>query len=139
LKSILNIDIFDIIKKLTANLFSLYEAKIIPVKLNIEIKDIFLDTHKAIPCCLIVSELVSNSIRYAFPEGRSGELAVKMSKDEQGTYALTVKDDGIGLPKGLDWQKSSTCGFNLIKTLVNQIDGAIEFYDHKGTEFTIKF
>ena len=139
LNSFSKIEMSNIIGKLTAFLFSLYGSKIIPIKLKTEINDISLDIRKAIPCCLIISELVTNSINHAFPEGKPGKIAVKMSKDEKGTCTLTVKDDGMGLPEGFDWDKSNTYGLKLVKALVDQIEGTIELNMLEGTELSIQF
>jgi PAS domain S-box-containing protein len=139
LKSFSNIDMPDIIRELTAYLFSMHESKIIPIKLKTEINDISLDIQKALPCCLIISELVTNSINHAFPEGRSGKIAIKMIKDEKETCMLTVKDDGIGLPEEIDLNQSSTFGLILVKALVDQIKGIVELNKHDGTEYTIQF
>jgi PAS domain S-box-containing protein len=139
LKNFQNIDMSDIIKKLTACIFSLYGSKIIPIKLKTEVKHISLGTRRAIPCCLIISELVSNSIKHAFPEGRSGEIAIQMNMVKQGKYSLSVKDDGAGMTEGFDWKNPSTYGLRLVKKLVEQIEGTIEFKSEKGTEYKIQF
>jgi PAS domain S-box-containing protein len=102
------------------------------------INDIFLDLDTAIPCGLIINELVTNSLKYAFPEDRSGEIIVSLIRDNS-RYILSVRDNGIGLPEGFDLKSSETLGLHLVKILVKQLDGILKTSVDKGTEFRVTF
>ncbi|HML05546.1 MAG TPA: sensor histidine kinase, partial [Methanobacterium sp.] len=107
------------------------------INLDIDAQKIFLDTDTAIPCGLIINELVSNSLKYAFPDGK-GEIFVKLHNYED-KILLSIGDNGKGLPDGFDLENSGTLGLRLVKTLVNQIDGTLELINDGGVEFRIIF
>ncbi|MFA6332552.1 MAG: ATP-binding protein, partial [Methanoregula sp.] len=78
----------------------------------------------------------SNALKYAFPEGRAGEIAISVQKDA-ATLTIRVRDDGIGVPAGLDWRNTSSLGLRLVNTLVDQLNGTIELDRTSGTSFTM--
>jgi two-component sensor histidine kinase len=90
----------------------------------------------AIPLGLIVNELITNSLKYAFPDGRPGEIEVSVRKD---AHLLNVRfrDNGIGIPETLDWRNAPSLGLRLVNTLVDQLDGTIELDRTAGTSFTM--
>jgi two-component sensor histidine kinase len=92
----------------------------------------------AIPCGLIISELVSNSLKYAFPNGQPGELLVSL-RSKDNCYKLTVRDNGIGLSEELELGNAKTLGLKLVQILTGQIDGEITINRKPGTEFIITF
>jgi two-component sensor histidine kinase len=94
-----------------------------------------------IPCGLIINELVSNALKYAFPEDKQGEIFVEFVFDDADKqYALRVKDNGIGWPKKIDFRKTQSLGLQLVTILVDQLGGTIELAAQKqGTEFIITF
>ncbi len=108
------------------------------IRLVVDIDGIALDIDKAIPCGLIINELVSNSLKYAFPEGRQGEVRIALSRNGDG-YTLLVADSGAGLPPGLDFRNTPSLGLQLVNTLVGQLEGTIELTRGSGTAFTITF
>lgn len=139
-KNYSRIDFADFVKWLTRILFSQNHAEIENVQLKRDIRDVFLDIHHAIPCGQILHELVSNSLKYAFPDGKKGEVAVKMSMlNKAGKRRLTVKDNGAGLPDERDFTKGRTLGFRLVRHFVKQINGTIRLDGENGTQFTILF
>ena len=87
-----------------------------------DIRDIFLNVDTAVPCGLIVNELVTNALKYAFPGGRDGTVTVSM-RIEGDCYVLEVSDDGVGMTPGFDIEKSQSLGLQLVTMLVSQIDG----------------
>jgi len=109
------------------------------IDFKIEVKDVYLDINRAIPCGLIIGEIVSNSLKHAFPDGKGGEIFVKMHADKKDKYALMIKDTGIGIPEGLDFHKTETLGMQLVTDLVQQLGGNIELRRNRGTEFKITF
>ncbi len=108
------------------------------IKINVEIEEIFLDINRAIPCGLIINELVSNSLKYAFPESMSGTITISINIDES-EYILIISDDGIGFPDNIKFNDTETLGMQLVVTLVEQIKGKIELDNSNGTFFRINF
>ena len=120
------IDFSDYIKRLITHLFSVYGTETKVPNLRLNVKDVYLDINRAIPCGLIINELVSNSLKHAFPDSSKGEITVEMRSDKKEKYTLIVKDTGIGMPKELNIQKTETLGMQLVNDLTEQIDGTIE-------------
>jgi PAS domain S-box-containing protein len=103
-----------------------------------EIPEIYLDIERLTPCGLILSELISNSLEHAFPEG-TGKISVTVDMHKEKNIRLVYKDDGIGLPDGLDPKKTETLGLHLIRSLVEQLEGSVEIVNHPGLQYTIIF
>jgi PAS domain S-box-containing protein len=135
-----NIDLKDYINDLGVNLFQSYEIHSGNIRLNIDVEDILLDIDLAIPIGLILNELITNSLKYAFPDGMKGEIKVLFRSTNDNMLELVVNDNGIGLPEDLDFRKTRTLGLHLVTVLAeNQLHGKIEMNRFKGTEFRIKF
>ncbi len=127
------------LSQITTSIFQTYSINRDKVKLNIHMEDIPITLNQAYPLGLTINELLSNSLKYAFPENRKGQIDVNMKKQD-GDLELIVMDDGIGMPAELDWKNAGTLGLKLITTLVqNQLDGSIEMECINGTKFIIKF
>jgi two-component sensor histidine kinase len=107
--------------------------------LSINIKDVLLDINTAIPCGLIINELVSNFLKYAFPDGREGEIQIKLYASKDDTFSLIVRDNGIGLPEDLDFRDTESLGLQLVTALVEQLEGTIELDRSEGAAFGIVF
>jgi len=133
------IDIASYVRSLTTHLFAEYGVILAAINLDIEIKDVLLDVNTAIPCGLIINELVTNSLKHAFPDGRSGEIKITMHYIKQNQIELIVSDTGIGFPADLDFQNTDSLGLQIVCWLVDQLDGTIELDRAGGTEFTITF
>lgn len=127
----------DYITKLTQELFRTYVTRD-NISLNLDVGDVPLDINTAVPLGLIVNELVSNSLKHAFPHGEAGKITVKFRKSKNN-YTFQVADTGRGFPEDLDFKKTNSLGMRLVNTLTNQIDGKIELNTTGGTCFTIKF
>jgi PAS domain S-box-containing protein len=111
------------------------------VDLKLDVEETFLDIGAAIPCGLIASELTSNAIKYAFPGGRRGEIRVEFHRNpeaDQG-YLLVVRDNGIGLPREIDFRKAKSMGLQIVNDLVTQLHGEIKLARRGGTKFTVSF
>ena len=87
---------------------------------------------------LIINELVSNSFKYAFPEG-TGEVCIELWSDNEPNYVLIVSDNGIGFPKHIDFENTKSLGLQLVNALTDQLEGSLELNAQNGTEFKIKF
>ncbi len=110
------------------------------VQLHQSLSAVPMTIEVAVPCGLILNELVVNSLKHAFKDGRAGEVWVGLAQDpEAGTISLSVKDNGVGLLKEFDWTRSSTLGLRLVQILSRQIGGTIKKGDGPGTEYTIIF
>jgi PAS domain S-box-containing protein len=127
------------LRNLATHLFHSYRVDASRVQLKIEAEEVHLNINTAIPCGLIVNELISNALKYGFPEGRSGQLDIDLRRVAGDGYVLRVRDDGVGFPEGLDFRKTETLGMQIVSTLVSQIDASIDLAREKGTEFTIHF
>jgi two-component sensor histidine kinase len=133
-----HINFIDYIQSLVSNLFYSYNVKNPQIKSVLEIDDIRLNMETAVPCGLIISEIVSNSLKYAFPNEMNGEILVSLKTVEDG-YELIIKDNGIGLPDQFDIDNNKSLGLILVNSLTEQIDGEITINRNHGTEFKIRF
>ena len=98
-----------------------------------------LEINQAVPCGLIVSELVSNAIKHAFPLGQKGGVTVELDNKENGFIDIRVSDRGVGLPDGWSIEKADSLGLTLVKTLVQQLEGTLNIMRNGGTTFEIRF
>ena len=131
------VDLKVYIQKLTYYLFEQYSASSRRITLWTDLEDGYLNIETSVPCCLIVNELVSNSLKHAFTSD-GGEIQILFHKIN-GKYELIVKDNGIGLPEDFDLEKSHTLGLFLVNNLIDQIDGELEVKNDNGAEFRIIF
>lgn len=106
------------------------------VNQTIDAQELLVDVDLALPLGLIVNELMSNAFKYAFDDGEKGQVILSLIKENQ-EYILKVSDTGKGLPEGFDNKKSM--GMNLVKILVEQLNGVLSYSSHHGTMFTIRF
>ena len=132
------VDFEDYITGLTNNLLYSYSMMSQQVNLNAEVDRVFLNLDQAIPCGLIVNELVSNALKYAFPGEKQGRILVKASENKN-MITLIVEDNGIGLPENFNIEKTDTLGLQLVYTLIEQLDGEIKVSTKNGTKYLIKF
>ena len=111
----------------------------------IDVSNVMITIEKAVPCSLIVNELLSNSLKHAFPKDtfpkdQNGEIRIGFVLDaERGNYILDYRDNGVGIPQDLDPQKTGTLGMQLIYGLTQQLAGTVTLERDKGVHFTITF
>ena len=130
----------DYLGTLTTNLFQTYGSETAKVKLTFDADTrVSFTVDKAIPCGLIVNELVSNALKHAFVGRTGGTIFVSLRRNKDDTMSLVVKDDGIGLPPHVDFRHTPSLGLQLVNTLVNQLGATIQFQRKGGTVFTIVF
>ncbi|HEX3034956.1 MAG TPA: GAF domain-containing protein [Thermodesulfobacteriota bacterium] len=127
------------IQSLINNLFRSYGVPSSKIQLNIDIDDTYLDIDRAVPCGLIINELVSNSLKYAFPPGKRGKIYIGLNSHENGIFKLIVSDNGVGLPRDTDFRSTRSLGFKLINILTKQLEGTLDFHSNGGTVCEIKF
>jgi len=87
----------------------------------------------------MLNELISNTLKHAFPDGRSGQIRVELGQDDDQQVTLVVADNGIGLPPDFDILETDSLGMQLVDTLVEQLDGTLEVQSQAGTQFKITF
>jgi PAS domain S-box-containing protein len=153
------LDFSEYLQKLTADLLRSYTIRKGDIKMQLDIEEIFLGMDTAVPLGIIINELVSNSLKHAFPQGRKGEIRIKLcrveekaenksissstnnigaksSVDKSIQYSLAVSDNGLGFPENLDFRNTGSLGLQLVNILVEQLEGTIEL--QKGAETTFK-
>jgi two-component sensor histidine kinase len=128
------------IRRLVDFLLDLYGKVEKEIASTVTAKGIILHVSQAIPCGLVINELVSNALKYAFIGRASGSIAVSMRTSDDDTITLTVKDDGEGMPEDFDIYNTNTLGLHIVRNLVEeQLKGKIEFKRNKGTEIYVEF
>lgn len=132
------INFTEYIESLGNLLFRSFGVDLNKIRLDIVQSSVFLSVETAVPCGLIINELLSNCLKHAFPN-RHGEIKIKVSASESGQVDICVSDNGIGLPNGFDFEKTDTLGLQLVRTLVRQLEGQIEIKSNGGAIFRITF
>jgi two-component sensor histidine kinase len=109
------------------------------IQLILKVENVIIGVKQASPLGLIVNELITNSLKYAFPENQQGEIMLSLQQIEN-QLEMEYEDNGVGILKDFDWKSANTLGLKLVRTLVeNQLDGSIDMERNNGTKFTIKF
>jgi two-component sensor histidine kinase len=125
------------LEKLVYDILYTYGIKIGTIKVQLDIEDINLNIDTAIPLGLIINELITNTIKYAFPQNE-GNITIQL-KSLPENMEITIADNGIGLPKNIKLENPETLGLQLVQSLVNQLDGKLKLNNDNGTEFKITF
>lgn len=133
------VDIGGYLENLAHHISHMYLSNPSLVSIKVTAQNICLPIDQAIPCALIVNELVSNSFKYAFPDHKTGEINVSLSADSHGGYVLRVSDNGVGMPSGVDYRKTTSLGMQLVTTFASQLRGTIVLENKPGTAFIIRF
>ncbi len=128
----------DYVNSLITELFYSYKTNTDQISTRVDVGDVKLNIETALPCGLIINELISNSLKYGFPDAKSGEIYLSLNSLEDG-YELIVGDSGVGFPDDIDFRNTKSLGLQLINNLVQQIDGVIKLNQEHGTEFKIIF
>jgi len=137
-ESVAAIGAADYFRRLARDLLDAYVLRAENIALELDVADVPLSPESAFPCGLIINELVSNSLKHAFPEGRPGTIRIGLRED-LGKYVLTVADDGAGLPPGIDETAGGSLGLRLVRNLAGQLGGTLEVGSSGGACFTIRF
>ena len=139
--NLLEINFHDYIEALANGLLRFYRFDNLAIRLELDVVDIYLDIDTAVPCGLIINELVSNSLKHAFT-GRTGDglISVVFNASADGnSYRFSVTDNGNGLPDDLEIENASSMGLEIVRILTEQLDGTWSCRSSGGTEFTIEF
>jgi len=132
------VEMADYVKNLFNYLYDIYEIDPQQVKHSLDIDSISLNIDKAIPCGLIINELVSNAFKHAFPNNKAGEIKLTLNKQENNLI-LAVEDNGVGVPENIDIRNTSSLGMQLIHNLTKQLAGNIVLKREIGAVFTLTF
>jgi len=137
--SLASLDFASYVRNLIDRLCDSYRVDTNLITFRINVENIFLSIKTAIPCGLIISELVANSLKYSFPAGAKGRISVEFYLGEDDKYYLMVGDNGRGFPKDLDIRQSESPSFQIVFDLVSQLKGDIKLDRRGGTKFKILF
>ena len=137
-KDFSNINFSSYVENICSNLVHSYSNPDNPPVLNMDLANIQLNLDTAIPCGLIINELISNALKYAFKDNDDGRLDVQV-KSVGDALQIIIADNGKGLPENIDFRNTESLGLQLVVTLVEQINGQIALETKKGTKFTIEF
>ena len=139
-KDFLKVDIHEYINRIAQNLFVSHGVDSAKISLKIGKSDIALSLDNAISCGLIMNELITNCLKYAFPENRTGEIRVEFGYSGDGQLELRLGDDGVGMPANFDFRDSDTLGVKIVKAIAeHQLGGTVELDRTKGTKFLVRF
>ncbi len=139
-KDLNKIEFSEYIESLIKDLFKSYNIESSRITLKSKMEGIYFEIDTAILCGLIINELVSNSLKHAFPENRKGEIYIELNQNSvNNKYTLIIKDNGIGFPSNVDFRKTESLGLQLVTTLSEQLGGTIELNKNGFTEFKIEF
>jgi two-component sensor histidine kinase len=109
------------------------------IGLTMDLEPVTLSVDAAVPCGLILNEMVSNALKHAFDADSEGQVAVSLQSSDQGPVRLCVRDNGRGMPPGFDWRASPSLGLRLIQMLAGQLKATVEVSSDGGTEISVVF
>jgi len=138
-KDLSHIDFSGYARSLMSLLFGSFNVNPRTISIKFDLEKVVLSVKTAIPLGLIISEIVSNSLKYAFPNGKVGEIALKLRRIKGDNYLLNISDNGTGLPEKIGLESSGSLGMHLIKSLTTQIHGSVSLESKNGTSFMIRF
>ena len=139
-KGLVEIDFGKFLKNLAENLAASHADFSGVISHHVEAEGVILGIESAIPCGMVVNELVSNALKHAFPQGRRGTITISLRMDADDNFEIRVADDGIGIPSDLDIRNTDTLGMQLVIMLVErQLYGSLDVVRDKGTDFTVRF
>ncbi|MDB6154149.1 MAG: hypothetical protein JWL90_2602 [Chthoniobacteraceae bacterium] len=138
-QNLTKIEFADYVRKLTTQLFDAYKISSSTVAVIIDAEEISLSLDTALPCGLLITELVSNAFKHAFPSGRGGSITISLKPTKAGLVQLIVHDNGVGLPQGFDVANIPGVGLKLVRDLTQQLGGTVELQSDHGTVATITF
>ncbi|MES2760974.1 MAG: PAS domain S-box protein [Bacteroidota bacterium] len=137
-KNFESVNFSEYVTTLSKNLVHTYSINTKKIRLILTLDDLYLNLDASIPCGLIINEIISNSLKYAFPDNRDGIIFVTLRVDKN-KVKIEVGDNGVGIPENIDIKNTQTLGLQLVDTLVEQISGTLKLNRNKGTIFSIEF
>jgi hypothetical protein len=138
-KDFAKINFAEYIENLVSYLFPAYGVNVENINLELNLDEVTLKLDTAIPCGLIINELVSNALKHAFPNKAKGIIYIDLHFGEDKYYTLTIRDNGIGLPCNWEVKAVNSLGLKLVEILAKQLEGTLQVNSHFGTEFSLRF
>jgi len=138
-KDFARVDFGGFLESLTPTLVAAYRVDSQKIHLRIDAGEVFLPINSAIPCGLLLNELITNALKHAFPDGRDGDVVVSLSHRERDRVHLVVSDDGVGMPEDFDLAQTETLGLSLVTLLSQQVNGTLTVQRRQPTTFTLDF
>jgi two-component sensor histidine kinase len=133
--NIAEINLRDYLNYLTKQIFQFNNIQQYQIGITVTMDEIMADIDTITPLGLIMNELVSNSLKYAFPDSRKGTISIECTPQDADVLRIVYHDNGIGMPPGFDWKNTESLGLRLVNSLVDQLNGTIESGGGKGTTF----
>jgi two-component sensor histidine kinase len=137
-----DLSVIDFARYVDELVWSLFHSSVVDldkIRADVEVRDIELGIDEAIPCGLILNELVSNCLKHAFPGDLSGSVSIRGTLDDEGYVCLTVADTGIGLPQDFDVSTSESLGLQIVSLLTKQLHGTLEIRGDSGMTVNVRF
>jgi two-component sensor histidine kinase len=138
-KNVARIPVAEYINRLSTQVFQAFAPPGDRITLSIQADPIWIEVRNAVPCGLLVNELLSNSLKYAFPGDQGGEVTIALRATSEGQMVLIVRDTGIGFPADVDFRHTDSLGLQLVCLLTEQLGGTIELERASGTQWTLRF
>jgi two-component sensor histidine kinase len=138
-KNVARVPAAEYINRLSTQVFQAYAPPGDRITMRIHVDPIWIDVRNAVPCGLLVNELLTNSLKYAFPGDRSGEVAIVLQATSEGYTTLVVADTGVGFPADMDFRHTNSLGLQLVCLLTAQLGGTIELDTTSRTQWTVRF
>jgi two-component system, sensor histidine kinase PdtaS len=139
-ENLTSLNMNDYFSQLTSSILTSFEIKDNSIQVDIDAKDIYFDVDTAVPLGLMVNELFTNAIKYAFIDKSSGKIIIKLQKiEKEDKYQLIFSDNGVGIPSSVDLDNLNSLGLELVQLLVAQLNGRLEMQTENGTHFKIYF
>lgn len=133
------VDFSKYIRRMVDHLFRSYGVNERQIRLLTELDPIALELDDALPSGLLINEVISNSLKHGFPDGRSGEVRIQLRCPSAATVVLALSDNGVGMPRELDWITSRSLGLRLVRALAQQLRAELEIRSQDGTEVKLVF
>ncbi|MBF0516187.1 MAG: PAS domain S-box protein [Nitrospirae bacterium] len=138
-KGLAEVDLKEYIVNLSRELFNSFGVDAQSVALNMDVENVTIGVDIAVPCGLIINELFTNILKYAFPDKIIGEIAISIQAKGVNKFEMIISDNGVGFPEALDFRKTKSLGLHIVNLLVRQIGGTIELDKTRGSKFIINF
>ena len=137
-KTLAKVEMESYIRELARTLLYTYNSRRNDIAINIDADEVYLDINSAVPCGLIINEIISNACKHAFVGREKGTIDIRFS-NEDGRFQLYVKDDGIGMPEGTDFSSFNSLGMSLVNALSSQLGAHLEIQTKDGVSYKLSF
>ncbi len=133
------VDFSKYVRRIVEHLFLSYGVDHRQIHLYTELDSVCLQLDDALPCALLISEVISNSLKHGFPNRREGEIHIRLRSETGSRVSLSLSDNGVGLPEQVDWTTTSSLGLRLVRVLAEQLHATLDVRSNGGTEVMLLF